>query len=137
MFIARDPCEMRSDFHIIANQLLWHIWLQYIQQQHNEMAQMDGPASEGEGRREQKESERRRSGEGFAGLQRGADAEGIRVTWKEIYSAPFLLDLLFLFVSFPRFNKWKPRMLAPLGYPLCTLTPPGFNTTKRRDEQLK
>lgn len=32
---------MRSDFHIMANQLLWHNWLQYIQQQNNEMAQQE------------------------------------------------------------------------------------------------
>lgn len=37
MFIARDLGEMGSDFHIIANQLLWSNWLQYIQQQHNEI----------------------------------------------------------------------------------------------------
>lgn len=37
---------MRSDFHIIANQLLWRNWLQYIQQQGNEMAWQDNGGSD-------------------------------------------------------------------------------------------
>lgn len=41
---------MRSDFYIIANQLLWHNWLQYIQQQHNEMAWRRGAVSASEER---------------------------------------------------------------------------------------
>lgn len=126
MFIARDPCEMRSDFHIIANQLLWHIWLQYIQQQHNEMAQMDGPASEGEGRREQKESERRRSGEGFAGLQRGADAEGIRVTWKEIYSVcTFLVGSTLLICELSEVQQMEAQDVGPLRVSTLYPHPPG------------
>lgn len=52
MFIARDLGEMGSDFHIIANQLLWSKWLQYIQQQHNEIGWMllldDGGRQRGE-----------------------------------------------------------------------------------------
>lgn len=80
----------------------WHKWM--------------GPASEGEERREQKESERRRSGEGFAGLQRGADAEGIRVTWKEIYSVcTFLVGSALLFCELYKAQQMGAWDVGPLS----------------------